>query len=98
VKDIIATKNADAIRMHWQVNEFDEVVFTHYFKSNCHPNCPEIVVKANADKVKSYVLEISRFLMLQDADIQPRSVKQVSLVVPYTPHTHTPEDTLNSLD
>ena len=65
MKDRIATKNADAIRMHWQVNEFDDVVFTHYFKSNCHLNCPEIVLKANADKVKSFVLEISRFLTLQ---------------------------------
>jgi len=70
------------------VNEFDDVVFTHYFKSNCHPNCPEIVLKANADKVKAYVLEVAKYLTLQDVDIQPRSVKQVSLSVPYTPHTN----------
>ena len=44
--------------------------YTHYFKSGCHPTCPDIRVQSIDDKCAEYISEAKAALSLDEFDFR----------------------------
>ena len=56
-----------------------EQTFSHYFKSKCHPACPDITVTAIKDKTAFHLLKVQDNLGLESlADVRTLTVKEVA--------------------
>jgi hypothetical protein len=55
-----------------------EETYTHYFKSKCHPTCPDIIVEEIEQKRKMYCAQIAGSLQLDFGDAKSQTVKEVN--------------------
>ena len=62
------------------MNDDGEQTYSHYFKSKCHPACPDIIVKEIEAKKKFHLGQVQVSLGLDSVGVQSRTVKEVKSV------------------
>ena len=58
-------------------DDHGDEVFTHYFKSGCHPECPDIIVNAIEQKAHKYITEVQQNLGFDLGEIPSVTVAQI---------------------
>jgi hypothetical protein len=61
-------------------NDDDEEFFTNYFKSHCHPTCPDITVQEIEQKKTQFLAQVAVKMGLGTVDPRPRTVKEVKTI------------------
>ena len=67
-------------------NDDDEEFFSNYFKSHCHPKCPDITVQQIEQKKTNFLAQVAVKFGLEDVDPQSRTVKEVVKTTPHQLH------------
>jgi dephospho-CoA kinase len=58
-------------------NDDDEDSFSNYFKSHCHPECPDITVQQIEQKKTQFLAQVAEKFGLETVDPQSSTVKEV---------------------